>query len=116
MEACAPVSTIAPDFQHDAGPELYDAGVIDEKALVRMTMIASTALALITDAVALLGISGFLTRRGARLSRVTFAITVAIFSVIAMYCVVMLWHVDHWGQGTYERVNARHPRSGIDPG
>jgi len=59
--------------------------------------IAPTALALSAAAVALLGISGFLTRRGGRLSRVAFAITVVIFSVIAVCCVVMLWQVDHWG-------------------
>jgi uncharacterized membrane protein YidH (DUF202 family) len=76
--------------------------------------ITPTALALSAATVALLGISAFLTRREGRLSRVAFAITVAIFSAIAVYCVVLLWQANHWGWPGDMPEGIQHPRAGTD--
>ena len=54
-------------------------------------MITPTALALSAAVIALAGISTFLTLREDRLSRMPLMLTVAIFSLIAVCCVVLLW-------------------------
>jgi len=54
-------------------------------------VITPTALALSAAVIALAGISTFLTLREDRLSRMPLMLTVAIFSLIAVCCVVLLW-------------------------
>ena len=53
------------------------------------------SLALSAAAVAMLGISGLIGR--VRLNRAAFTVAVAIFAALAVFAIVMLWRVEHWG-------------------
>jgi hypothetical protein len=58
-------------------------------------MINPISLALGATAIALLGISELV--RSVRLNRAAFAIAVAVFAALAVFAIVMLWRVEHWG-------------------
>lgn len=53
------------------------------------------SLALGATAIALLAISELI--RSVRLNRAMFAIAVAVFAALAVFAIVMLWRVEHWG-------------------
>jgi hypothetical protein len=58
-------------------------------------MLNPISLALGATAIALLGISELIRR--VRLNPAAFAIAVAVFAALAVFAIVMLWHVEQWG-------------------